>query len=158
MLDYTVRELRTAEYPLLREFLYEAIFQRDENNLLPRDVVDNPELRVYIEDFGQKPQDFALCAEADGKVVGMVWVRDIPAYGHVADGVPEFAVSVLKLYRGRGVGSRMMMEMIAHLRSVGCPRATLAVQKDNYALRMYRKCGFEIIGENDQEYIMEIRP
>ena len=153
-----IRKMSEEEYPLLRDFLYEAIFQRDENNLLPRNVVDNPELRVYIENFGAQPQDFALCAEADGQVVGAVWVRDIPAYGHIADGVPEFAISVLKSHRGMGIGSRMMMEMIQHLRAAGCPRASLAVQKDNYALRMYQKCGFQIIGENAEEYIMEIRP
>lgn len=155
---FQVRAMAESEYPLLRDFLYEAIFQRDENNLLPRSVVDNPELRIYIEDFGRKPQDFALCAEVDNAIVGAVWVRDIPAYGHVADGVPEFAVSVLKAHRGKGIGSRMMMEMLKHLRAVGCPRASLAVQKDNYALRMYQKCGFQIIGENDEEYIMDIRP
>lgn len=146
------------EYPLLRDFLYEAIFQRDENNLLPRDVVDNPELRIYIENFGRLPQDYALCAEVDGRIVGAVWVRDIPAYGHITDGVPEFAVSVLKSHRGQGIGSRMMLEMIAHLRASGCTRASLAVQKDNYALRMYRKCRFRIIGETVEEYIMEINP
>lgn len=155
---FQIREMMPREYPLLRDFLYEAIFQRDENNLLPRNVVDNPELRIYIEDFGQKPQDFALCAEVDSQVVGAVWVRDIPAYGHVADGVPEFAISVLKSHRGKGIGSRMMMEMLKHLRAVGCPRASLAVQKDNYALRMYQKCGFQIIGENEEEYIMDIVP
>ena len=155
---FQIREMMPREYPLLRDFLYEAIFQRDENNLLPRNVVDNPELRIYIEDFGQKEQDFALCAEVDSVVVGAVWVRDIPAYGHVADGVPEFAISVLKSHRGKGIGSRMMMEMLKSLRAKGCPRASLAVQKDNYALKMYLKCGFQIIGENDQEYIMDIRP
>lgn len=154
---FQIRAMSEEEYPLLRDFLYEAIFQRDENNLLPRNVVDNPELRIYIEDFGKKPQDFALCADVDGQIVGAVWVRDIPAYGHIADGVPEFAISVLKSHRGKGIGSRMMMEMLKHLRAVGCPRASLAVQKDNYALRMYQKCGFQIIGENDQEYIMDIR-
>lgn len=155
---FQIREMAPREYPLLRDFLYEAIFQRDENNLLPRNVVDNPELRIYIEDFGKKPQDFALCAEVDSVVVGAVWVRDIPAYGHIADGVPEFAISVLKSHRSKGIGSRMMMEMLKHLRAVGCPRASLAVQKDNYALRMYKKCGFQIIGENEEEYIMDIVP
>ncbi len=31
---------------------------------------------------------------------------------------------------------------------------SLAVQKMNYAVRMYRKVGFEIVDENDEEYIM----
>lgn len=154
---FMIRKMSEEEYPLLRDFLYDAIFQRDENNLLPRNVIDNPELRIYIEDFGKKEQDFCLCAELGKDVIGAVWVRDIPAYGHIADGVPEFAISVKKAHRGTGVGTRLMQEMIKHLRAVGCPRASLAVQKDNYALRMYQKVGFTIIGENEEEFIMEIR-
>lgn len=33
----------------------------------------------------------------------------------------------------------------------------LAVQKMNYAVRMYKKVGFEIVDENDEEYIMICR-
>ena len=33
-------------------------------------------------------------------------------------------------------------------------QASLTVQKMNYAVRMYRKIGFEIVDENDEEYIM----
>ena len=36
----------------------------------------------------------------------------------------------------------------------GHKQASLAVQKMNYAVRMYRKVGFEIVDENDEEYIM----
>ena len=31
---------------------------------------------------------------------------------------------------------------------------SLAVQKMNYAVRMYKKVGFEIVDENEEEYIM----
>ena len=33
-------------------------------------------------------------------------------------------------------------------------QASLSVQKMNYAVRMYREIGFEIVDENDEEYIM----
>lgn len=33
-------------------------------------------------------------------------------------------------------------------------QASFSVQKMNYAVRMYRKIGFEIVDENDEEYIM----
>lgn len=33
-------------------------------------------------------------------------------------------------------------------------QASLSVQKMNYAVRMYRKIGFEIVDENDEEYVM----
>ena len=40
------------------------------------------------------------------------------------------------------------------LKLEGYKQASLAVQKMNYAVRMYRKVGFEIVDENDEEYIM----
>ena len=39
----------------------------------------------------------------------------------------------------------------------GYKQASLAVQKENYAVKMYLKCGFEIVDENEEEYIMLCR-
>ena len=36
----------------------------------------------------------------------------------------------------------------------GYKQASLAVRKMNYAVRMYKKVGFEIVDENNEEYIM----
>ena len=36
----------------------------------------------------------------------------------------------------------------------GYERASLAVQKANYAVRMYEKVGFRTVDENDEEFIM----
>lgn len=44
-----------------------------------------------------------------------------------------------------------MLELLRLQRYV---KASLAVQKDNYAVRMYEKAGFKIVDENDKEYIM----
>ena len=51
----------------------------------------------------------------------------------------------------------MMRKMLSLLKSEGYRQASLAVQKANYAVRMYKKTGFEIVGENDEEYIMVCR-
>ncbi len=149
-----IRDMRPEEYPLLETFLYEAIFQRDPVNRLPRNVIYRPELYVYIADFGEKPDDRCLCAERDGRVIGAVWTRIIPAYGHIDDDTPEFAISLLPEARGQGVGTALMRAMLERLRRDGYARASLAVQKDNYALRMYRKAGFRIVDENEEEFIM----
>ena len=47
-----------------------------------------------------------------------------------------------------------MINMLSLLKAQGFKQASLAVQKANYAVRMYRNVGFEIVDENDQEYIM----
>lgn len=150
-----IRKMDPGEYSLLEDFLYEAVFRADERIEIPRDVIYKPEMQVYIKDFGLQKDDFCLCAQMDGKIVGAVWVRIIPGYGHVDEQTPEFAISIYKEYRGIGIGTRMMEQMLTHLKEKGYKKASLAVQKANYAFRMYEKVGFQIMEETQEEYIME---
>ena len=151
---YTIRKLDVREYGLLDDFLYEAIFIPEGAEPPSRDIIERPELRVYTEDFGTRRGDYALGAVIDGKVVGAVWVRIMNDYGHIDDDTPSFAISLYKEYRGMGIGTALMRSMLDMLRAEGYARASLAVQKANYAVKMYRKAGFETVGENDEEYIM----
>lgn len=59
-----------------------------------------------------------------------------------------------KEYRGKGIGTKLMETMLKILKDKGYKKTSLAVQKDNYAVKMYKKVGFKIIDENEQEYIM----
>lgn len=153
-MNYTIREMDAAEYLLLNDFLYEAIFIPQGGEPPPRSIINNDELQVYIKDFGEKPDDRCLAAEADGKVVGAVWVRIMEDYGHIDDETPSFAISLYREYRGRGIGTALMVKMLELLRESGYKRASLAVQKENYAVKMYKKVGFEVVDENAEEYIM----
>ena len=153
-MNYTIREMNTTEYPLLNDFLYEAIFIPDGVEAPPKSIINSPELQVYVSDFGTQKHDHALLAEIDGKVVGAVWVRIMNDYGHIDDTTPSFAISLYKEYRGQGIGSAMMQEMFTTLKNAGYKQASLSVQKANYAAKMYLKLGFKIVSENEEEYIM----
>lgn len=153
-MDYTIREMRTDEYSLLDDFLYQAIYQPDKKNLAPKSIIKRPELQVYIKDFGKQKDDYCFCAEIDKSVVGAVWVRNINGYGSIDSGTVEFAISVFDEYQKMGIGTSLMKKMLSHLQELNYKKASLAVQKENYALSMYKKVGFEIVGENQQEYIM----
>ena len=153
-MNYNIREIREDEYKLLEDFIYEAIFIPDGVEPPPKTIIKQPDLQIYIKDFGKEKDDICFVAEADDKVVGAVWVRDMPDYGHIADGVPSFAISLYKQYRNFGIGTQLMITMLDELKKRGYERTSLAVQKANYAVRMYKKVGFNIIDENDEEYIM----
>lgn len=153
---YSIREIKKEEICVLSDFLYEAIFQRDETNLVPRDIINKPEVSVYIDNFGQK-DDNCLVAECDRKIVGAVWTRIIKGYGKIDDQTPEFAISLYKDYRGKGIGTNMMREMLEVLKTKGYHQTSLAVQKDNYALKMYKDVGFKIIDELEEEFLMLYR-
>lgn len=72
-------------------------------------------------------------------------------------GVPSFAISLYKEYRGCGIGTALMKRMIQELKIRGYEKASLSVQKANYAVTMYKNLGFEIIDENEEEYMMVYR-
>lgn len=153
-MNYSIRPIHAGEYSLLEDFIYEAIFIPEGVAPPPKSIIAQPDLQVYIKDFGSGKHDICFVAEVENQVVGAVWVRDMNDYGHIADGVPSFAISLHKEYRNYGIGTRLMETMLGELKSRGYTKASLAVQKANYAVRMYKKVGFYIIYENAEEYIM----
>ena len=153
-MDYKIRELRQNEVEILDVFLYEAIYVPEGVTTPSRDIIKQPELQVYLTDFGKQKGDICYVAETNNKIVGAVWVRIMDDYGHIDDETPSFAISLLKEYRNYGIGTDLMKRMLSELKNQGYKQASLAVQKMNYAVRMYKKVGFEIIDENDEEYIM----
>ena len=153
-MDYTIREIQKHEYPLLDNFLYEAIFIPDGIEPPPKNIITSPELQVYVERFGESKDDMGLVAEAGGKIVGAVWVRIMNDYGHIDNETPSLAISLYKEYRGFGIGTALMKKILALLKENGYKQVSLSVQKANYAAKLYLKVGFEIVRENEEEYIM----
>ena len=155
--DYMIRALQPEETRLLRDFLYEAIYLPEGTPPPPRSVIDLPELQIYIQDFGTRPDDHCLVAESFGRVIGAVWVRQMNDYGHIDEHTPSLAISLYPPFRGKGIGTRLMREMTSLLRAKGYKQVSLSVQKANPAARLYRRLGFETVRETEEEYIM-IRP
>lgn len=111
VINYAIREMKLDEKNILKALLYEAIFKPDENNLLPRDVIEKPELSVYIDDFGKK-DDYCFVADINGKIAGGVWTRilngEIKGYGNIDASTPELAISLFKEYRNKGIGTCLL--------------------------------------------------
>jgi len=153
-MKYILREIKKSEYSLLNDFLYEAIFIPEGVEPPPKSIIAAPELQIYVDHFGDYKDDYGLVAEIDGQIIGAVWVRIMNDYGHIDNETPSFAISLYKEYRGLGIGTALMKEMLDLLKSQGYKRASLSVQKANYAAKMYLDIGFQIVDENDEEYIM----
>jgi GNAT superfamily N-acetyltransferase len=142
-----VRVMRESDYVCLPEFLYQAIFIPEGVEPPPRSVINDPKIFIYIKDFGTNPGDLGVVAEQNGHVIGAAWTRIIPAYGHVDNETPELAISTLPPFRGYGIGTKLMKKLIIVLRNNGYARTSLSVQKDNPALRLYRRLGYQITEE-----------
>ena len=154
-MDYKIRPIHPTEIPLLKDFLYEAIFIPEGAAAPPRDILDDESLQVYIRDFSQFHDDYCLVAEADDKIVGAIWSRIMNDYGHIADDIPSIAISLYKEYRNQGIGTDLLKQMISLLKNEGYKSVSLSVQKANYAMKMYQKAGFKVISDDAEEVIMQ---
>lgn len=152
-----IRELNETETNVLEDFLYEAIFIPKGVEKPSRDIINEPELQIYIKDFGTKRGDYCLVAEVENKIVGAAWSRIINDYGHIDNETPSLSISLYNEYRGLGIGTELMKQLLDLLKTKGFKQSSLSVQKANYAFKMYRKLGFEIVRENDEEYVMAIK-
>ncbi|RHU72614.1 GNAT family N-acetyltransferase [Clostridium sp. TF06-15AC] len=155
-MDYIIREMRNEEYCLLDDFLYEAIYIPEGIEPPPKTVINCPDLQEYIVEFGKRKHDKALVAEIQGNVVGTIWVRIMNDYGHIDSDTPSLAMSVYQKYRGLGIGTSLLKELLQLERLSGYSKISLSVQKSNYAVKMYKKVGFTVVDENSEEYIMVV--
>jgi ribosomal protein S18 acetylase RimI-like enzyme len=153
--------MRESDYECLPEFLFQAIFIPDGMEPPPRSVINEPEIFVYIKDFGTKSGDLGVVAacEQSGQIIGAAWTRIVPAYGHIDNDTPELAISILPEFRRYGIGTKLMKKLFEVLRQNGCKRTSLSVQKDSPAVRFYQRLGYEMSGERldhagHEDYLM----
>ena len=79
-----------------------------------------------------------LVADDDGKIVGTVLGGFDGRRGLI------YHLAVAASHRRRGIGSRLMDEVEARMRTRGCIRSYLLVTTDNEeTMRFYEKCGWE---------------
>lgn len=153
-MDTLIRRMRPEEYAELEDFLYLAIFVRKGETPPERHVIYRPELWLYVDGFGSRRGDVAVVAESRGRIAGAAWARIMDDYGHIDDETPSLAISLREESRGKGVGRRLMDALLDQLRAEGFKRASLSVQKDNYALKLYRALGFRAVSERDEDLLM----
>ena len=152
-----IMPLKSEEIPLLEEFLYQAIFIPQGLAPLSRSILKEPDLEMYIKDFGKQPDDWALVAEVDGLLVGVVWVRIMKDYGYFDDQTPSLSISFLPDFRGQGLGQQLMTAMLDLLKEKGYPSVSLSVSKDNPAVHFYQRLGFVTVEEREDDYLMLCR-
>lgn len=82
-----------------------------------------------------------LVAELSGGGVGAVWYRLFGSgdagYGYVAEDVPEFTLAVMPGWRGMGIVTRLLREILRHARQSGFEAISLRVSDTNPAVSLY---------------------
>jgi ribosomal protein S18 acetylase RimI-like enzyme len=146
MPNFDIRPLLPTDEPFLWDVLYEAIYVPPGESPPPRAIVHEPGIAHYVAGWG-RPGDLGVVAiDLDTqKAAGAAWLRllqgDNRGYGYVDDATPELTIAVLPAYRGRGVGTQLLKELLKmaapHYHAI-----SLSVWKENPARRLYERLGF----------------
>lgn len=108
-------------------------------------IARDPDLGHYLAGWPQDG-DVGVIADVAGSPVGATWCRyfdaERPGYGFVAPDVPELTIGVLPVWRRRGIGRRLLTELIHQARQRSILRISLSVEADNPALTLYADLGF----------------
>jgi 2-phosphosulfolactate phosphatase len=149
-MSYTIRPATPADEPFLWQMLYHAARMAQDGAPSAEAARADPYLSVYVAGWG-RPGDLGfLAVEPEERAIGAAWVRLIPGgedEGHTGGHtIPELAVAVLPEYIGRGVGTRLLEQLLAAARGL-FPAISLSVREDNPAVRLYERLGFVVAGE-----------
>ena len=157
-----VRAATAADLSFLQVMLYEAATWRPEAQPPPETVHANPHVARYLCDWGRLG-DAGLICEGD-EPLGAAWFRlfpaDEPGYGFVSPDVPELTIGVAPASRGRGVGTRLLEELVELASADGYRALSLSVEPDNTARELYERLGFVRVADDGGAWTMlrELRP
>lgn len=155
-----LRKAQPADGQLLRALLFEAAFWRP-NAVRPRldEALANPELARYGEDFG-RPGDLGIVAEENATPRGAAWRRHFatsaPGYGFVDEATPEISLAVLPDHRRRGIGTALLHALNHEARAQRIDRLSLSVERDNPAVALYNRLGYQAVRSGQTTLTMVI--
>lgn len=152
----TIRPLTQADESILWTMLYQALYVPPGQPPFPAEIVHEPALSGYVENWGQ-PGDLGFVTLLDYHPVGAAWLRlltgDNRGFGHVDETTPELSIAVLPEFRGLGIGTRLLTLLLQTAQAY-YGAVCLSVSPDNPALRLYQRLGFETVGTSGSSLTM----
>ena len=145
-MKYSFRPAEAGDVDFLSEMLFHASYAADDGMRDVNALRHHPVLPRYVDGWGRRT-DLGVVAEGAGtrERVGAAWIRlltrDAQGYGYVDDDTPELAIAVDPAHRGRGVGERLLVELLDAARG-RFGAVSLSVRADNPARRLYERTGF----------------
>ena len=141
MAEFVVRLARAGDARAMAEMFAAVAQERD--GIATEPPVDVEERAAAFA----LSTDGTIVAVADGRIVGMIHIE---ASRH---GFGEFGMLVDRGWRGRGVGSALVQEVVDRARGQGLHKLCLEVFPHNAAaVALYRKCGFTEEGRRVKQY------
>lgn len=150
MKEYKIRTETPQDIDFLWEMLYQAIFIAEGEVQPSREILNEPGMVEYVSNWGREGDLALIAMDGSEKQVGAIWMRLFDetnkTYGFIDKNTPVLSMAVLPEYRGQGIGTFLLNEMIRIARESGFTSLSLSVDPNNPALRLYERHGFVKIG------------
>jgi ribosomal protein S18 acetylase RimI-like enzyme len=89
--------------------------------------------------------DLGCVASINTTAIGVAWLRlwlgEDKGFGYVKDGIPELAIAVVPDYRGKGIGTNLLTQILG-VAKIKYPAVSLSVRANNPVLQLYERTGF----------------
>ena len=147
-----IRRASGRDAPFLRDMVKHAYYWRWADPA----TAEVPASR-YVEGWG-RPGDRGMILIDESFPVGAAWYRHFtavkPGYGFLDEETPELTIAVVPSKRGRGFGEQLLSALLEQARNDGQEAMSLSVERDNPAVKLYERFGFQPVREVDSTVIM----
>jgi ribosomal protein S18 acetylase RimI-like enzyme len=138
-MDFAYRSLTLKDELIVWEMLRYAAHESS-----VKSVQQQPSLARYALDWGRMG-DVGYVGFADIKPISAAWLRlwlgEDKGFGYVSDEIPELAIAVAPDFRGQGVGTELLRQILDKAKDAH--RAiSLSVRANNPVVGLYERTGF----------------
>ena len=155
------RPLVPADQDRLWHWLHVALWDPPPAPLRPIEVLQQPGVRIYAEDWGRGGDmgDIGVAAQIDGEPIGACWMRRLPVgvgLASVDDQTPQLGIALEPAFQRRGHGAPLMRAALQAARERGVQQVALTVHPQNPAIGLYERCGFVKQGLRGSYHLMVV--
>lgn len=138
-MNYEIRALTNEDDPIVWKML---MYASHEPSL--ETVKKQPYLSCYAVNWGRMG-DIGFVASLNEQSVGVAWLRlwsgNDTGFGYINDSIPELAMAVLPEHRGKGIGTKLLVQVLESAQS-DYSAVCLNVRANNPVISLYKRVGF----------------
>ena len=139
-MNFAIRSLMVEDESIVWKMLQYAAHESSIES-----VRQQPYLARYALNWGRIGDVGYVAIDDDLSPIGAAWLRlwlgEDKGFGYVKDEIPELAIAVLPDYRGQGIGTKLLRQILGTAK-INYPAVSLSVRANNPVVRLYERIEF----------------